>query len=83
MNDTELPDDVLDLVAPLLRAAGAFARGVLPHAPSEAAARLAGCSEVVVSVRVFPTAAVCISGIGEAGPVRWDIALSPRTRDLN
>ena len=78
-----LPDDVFALLEPLLRAAGAFARGVIPHAPEAPARALASCTEVVVAVRIFPTVAVCITGIAPAGPVKWDIALEPRTSDLN
>ena len=82
-DDAPLPDDVLELVEPLLRAAAAFVRAVIPAAPEGAALSLAQCSEVVVSVRVFPTVALCISGRGPAGPMRWDIALEPRASDLN
>lgn len=75
--------NVTDDAGRLLRAAGDFVRAALPEAPEAIARALAGCVEVVVSVRVYPTVALCVTGIRPDGPVRWDITLTPRETDFH
>ena len=61
----------------LVRAAAAFAREGLPEAPDGLLERLATCSEVLVSVCVYPFPALRVSGSGPAGLVLWEITLQP------
>jgi hypothetical protein len=67
----------------LARDAKAFFDAAIEEAPDELRQRLGKCTQIAVSVLLFPMPHVLISGTGMGQRVQWDIALEPKRTAVN